>query len=387
MQLLAMTKLDLANKRVLIREDLNVPIDQGRITNDQRIRAAIPTLQQALKANAKVIVLSHLGDPEEGKYDPQLSLAPVAQALAKYLNQSVPLIKDWHTGINIAPGEIVLCENVRFNKGEKNCDAALSKQLAALCDIFVMDAFATAHRNQASTAGITQYAPHACAGPLLIQEIQALEQAFIKPKSPLLAVIGGSKVSTKLQILLSLAKKVDCLLVGGGIANTFLAAQGVNVGKSLYEKDLIPAVIELLEQNKQNEIPLPTDVVVAEKIAPDAKATVKKLSALQNNDIILDIGPETANHYAELIKAANTIIWNGPVGLFEYNQFATGTKTISHAIAHSQAYSLAGGGDTLAAIDKYNITDAISYISTGGGAFLQFLEGKPLPALTALMQK
>ncbi|MFD1382805.1 phosphoglycerate kinase [Rhodanobacter aciditrophus] len=381
MTVIKMTDLDLANKRVLIREDLNVPVKEGKVTSDARIRAALPTLKLALEAGAKVIVMSHLGRPTEGEYEEQYSMQPVADHLAGLLGQDVPLVKDWLDGVDVAAGQLVLVENVRFNKGEKKDDEALSKKMAALCDIYVMDAFGTAHRAQASTHGVGKFAPVACAGPLLAAELEALEKALAKPARPMAAIVGGSKVSTKLTVLESLSDKVDQLIVGGGIANTFLAAAGFPVGKSLYEEDLIPQAKALMEKVS---IPLPEDVVVATEFAADAAATVKDAKDVAPDDMILDIGPKAAAKLAGLLESAQTIIWNGPVGVFEFDQFGEGTKALSMAIANSDGFSIAGGGDTLAAVDKYEIADKVSYISTGGGAFLEFVEGKVLPAVAML---
>ena len=381
MTVIKMTDLDLANKRVLIREDLNVPVKDGKVTSDARIRAALPTLKLALEAGAKVIVMSHLGRPTEGEYEEQYSMQPVADHLAGLLGQDVPLVKDWLDGVDVEAGQLVLVENVRFNKGEKKDDEALSKQMAELCDIYVMDAFGTAHRAQASTHGVSKFAPVACAGPLLAAELEALEKALAKPARPMAAIVGGSKVSTKLTVLESLSDKVDQLIVGGGIANTFLAAAGFPVGKSLYEEDLIPQAKALME--KVN-IPLPEDVVVATEFSADAEATVKDAKDVAADDMILDIGPKAAAKLAGLLESAQTIIWNGPVGVFEFDQFGEGTKALSMAIANSEGFSIAGGGDTLAAVDKYDIAEKVSYISTGGGAFLEFVEGKVLPAVAML---
>ncbi|CUB06141.1 phosphoglycerate kinase [Marinomonas fungiae] len=381
MTVIKMTDLDLANKRVLIREDLNVPVKDGKVTSDARIRAALPTLKLALEAGAKVIVMSHLGRPTEGEYEEQYSMQPVADHLAGLLGQDVPLVKDWLDGVEVEAGQLVLVENVRFNKGEKKDDEALSKKMAALCDIYVMDAFGTAHRAQASTHGVGKFAPVACAGPLLAAELEALEKALAKPARPMAAIVGGSKVSTKLTVLESLSDKVDQLIVGGGIANTFLAAAGFPVGKSLYEEDLIPQAKALMEKV---DIPLPEDVVVATEFSADAQATVKDAKDVAADDMILDIGPKAAAKLAGLLESAQTIIWNGPVGVFEFDQFGEGTKTLSMAIANSKGFSIAGGGDTLAAVDKYDIAAQVSYISTGGGAFLEFVEGKVLPAVAML---
>ena len=376
-----MTDLDLAGKRVLIREDLNVPVKDGKVTSDARIRASLPTIQHALKAGARVMLMSHLGRPTEGEYAEEFSLQPVADHLGKLLGRDVPLVKDWLDGVDVAEGQVVLCENVRFNKGEKKDDEALSQKMAALCDIYVMDAFGTAHRAQASTHGVGKFAPVACAGPLLANELDALGKALNAPEKPLVAIVGGSKVSTKLEVLESLSDVVDQLVVGGGIANTFLAAAGHPVGKSLYEEDLIPAAKKIAEKV---HIPIPVDVVTAKEFAESAEATAKKVADVADDDLILDIGPQTAHIVAALMKEAKTIIWNGPLGVFEFDQFGEGTKEMAEAIADSDAFSIAGGGDTLAAVDKYGITDRISYISTGGGAFLEFVEGKVLPAVAML---
>jgi phosphoglycerate kinase len=381
MSILKMTDLDLKGKRVLIREDLNVPIKEGVVTSDARIRASLPTIQLAVNAGAKVMVMSHLGRPTEGEYAEEFSMKPVAQHLAKLLEQDVPVIKDWQNVPAIADGQVVMFENVRFNEGEKKDSEVLSKAYADLCDIYVMDAFGTAHRAQASTHGAGKYAPVACAGPLLAAELEALAKALKAPKRPLVAVVGGSKVSTKLTVLESLSTVVDKLIVGGGIANTFLAAAGNNVGKSLYEKDLLGAATALASKT---EIPLPTDVVVGQEFSESAVATLKPASEVTDGDMIFDVGPDTAKAFAQILKDAGTIIWNGPVGVFEFDQFGEGTKALSLAIAESEAFSIAGGGDTLAAVDKYDIADKVSYISTGGGAFLEFVEGKVLPAVAML---
>ncbi|MEH6445364.1 MAG: phosphoglycerate kinase [Oceanospirillaceae bacterium] len=382
MSILKMSQLDLAGKRVLIREDLNVPVKAGKVTSDARIRACLPTIELALKAGAKVMLMSHLGRPVEGEYEEKYSLAPVAEHLSGLLGREVPLLQNWlDIDISLENGEIVLLENVRFNVGEKKDDEALAKQMAALCDIYVMDAFGTAHRAQASTHGVAKFADVACAGPLLAGELEALAQALDKPKSPMMAIVGGSKVSTKLAVLTALSNKVDRLIVGGGIANTFLAAAGFPVGKSLCEHDLIPLAKELMAKT---DIPLPTDVVVATEFSETAEATVKAVADVAEDDMILDIGPDSAKALASLLATAQTIIWNGPVGVFEIEQFAGGTQAISMAIAQNNGFSIAGGGDTLAAVDKYNIEDQVSYISTGGGAFLEFVEGKVLPAVAML---
>jgi phosphoglycerate kinase len=382
-----MTDLDLAGKRVLIREDLNVPVKNGKVTSDTRVRASLPTIEHAMKAGAKVMLMSHLGRPEEGVYDEAASMRPVAEHLSGLLGQQVRLVQDYlDNPPELADGEVVILENVRFNKGEKKNDEALSKRYAALCDIYVMDAFGTAHRAQASTHGAGQFAPEACAGPLLAAELEALGKALGNPDRPMAAIVGGSKVSTKLTVLESLSGVVDQLIPGGGIANTFIAAAGHPVGKSLYEADLVAEAKRLMEaaQAKGGEIPIPTDVVVGKEFSESTPATVKKVGEVAEDDMIFDIGPETAARYAEMMKSAGTIVWNGPVGVFEFDQFGAGTKTLGEAIAASSAFSIAGGGDTLAAVDKYGIGDRVSYISTGGGAFLEFLEGKKLPAVAML---
>jgi phosphoglycerate kinase len=386
MNVLRMTDLDLAGKRVLIREDLNVPLEGGSITSDARIRASLPTIRHAIAKRARVILLSHLGRPKEGEFSAENSLAPVAERLTELLGQPVRLASDWLDGVSCEPGEVVLCENVRFNKGEKKDDETLSRRMAALCDVYVMDAFGTAHRAEASTHGVARFAPIACAGPLLVGELEALERALANPARPLVAIVAGSKVSTKLTVLESLLSKVDKLIVGGGIANTFLAATGVNVGKSLHEPDMLDTARRLLEQARAGgtEIPLPSDVVVATEFSPTAKATVRDVGAVGATELILDIGPKTSAALSRVLQSAGTILWNGPVGVFEFDQFGAGTRAIAEAIAKSEAYSLAGGGDTLAAIEKYDVEDGISYISTGGGAFLEFVEGKTLPAVAAL---
>jgi phosphoglycerate kinase len=389
MSIQRMVDLDLTGKRVLIRQDLNVPVKNGVVTSDLRIQASVPTIEIALAAGAAVMLLSHLGRPVEGQYDEASSLKPVADQLAKLLGKPVRLEKDWLEGITIEPGEVVLCENVRFNNGEEQNSDALGQKMAALCDIFVMDAFGTAHRAQASTHSVAKFAPIACAGPLLASELDALGKALETPAKPLLAIVGGSKVSTKLTVLESLSEKVDQLIVGGGIANTFIAAAGFPVGKSLYEADLIPEAQRLIAAAKKagSDIPIPVDVVCAKEFSETAIATIKKVADVEDDDLILDIGPDTAKLYAELIKSAGTIVWNGPVGVFEIEQFSHGTQTLATAIAESTAFSIAGGGDTLAAIDKYNINDKVSYTSTGGGAFLEFLEGKELPAVAILKSR
>jgi phosphoglycerate kinase len=379
-----MSELDLMNKKVLIREDLNVPIKNGKVTSDARLRAALPTIKQALDGGAQIILMSHLGRPTEGQYDSQYSLQPVADYLSDMLGIDVLLVQDWQQGIAISQGQVALLENVRFNKGEKANDESLAKAYAELCDIFVMDAFGTAHRAQASTFGVAKFAPIACAGPLLAKELDALERATAKPTPPVAAIVGGSKVSTKLMVLQTLSAKVDQLIVGGGIANTFLAAAGKPVGKSLYEPDLIPAAKALMETV---DIPLPVDVVVGREFSDSAEARTISVDDVEAEDMIFDIGPQSAQQLAELIKTMGTIIWNGPVGVFEFDQFANGTEALSRAIAESSGFSIAGGGDTLAAVDKYGIADQVSYISTGGGAFLEYVEGKQLPAVAILEER
>jgi phosphoglycerate kinase len=386
MSIVRMTDLDLTGKRVLIRQDLNVPIEEGRITSEQRILASVPTLKLALEKGAAVMVTSHLGRPKEGTWTEEDSLAPVAQRLSALLNIDVPLVRDWVDGVQVQPGQLVLLENCRMNVGEGKDDEALSKKYAALCDVFVMDAFGTAHRAQASTHGVIRFAPVAAGGPLLMAELDALAKALAHPARPLLAIVAGSKVSTKLELLTSLVDKVDQLIVGGGIANTFIAAAGYGVGKSLCEPDLIDTANKIVAAAKARgaDIPLPTDVVVAKQFMPDAQATVKAVDAVAEDDLILDIGPDTAARYAALIAKSGTVVWNGPVGVFEFDAFSRGTETLAKAIAASPAFSIAGGGDTLAAVDKYGIAGQVGYISTGGGAFLEFLEGKTLPAVAAL---
>lgn len=386
MSVLAMTDFDLRGKRVLIREDLNVPIKDGKVASDARLKAALPTLQSALEQGAKVMVMSHLGRPEEGQYDEEYSMAPVARYLADALEFPVHLESNYLDGVEVAGGELVVFENVRFNVGEKKNDPELAKKLAKLCDIFVMDAFGTAHRAQASTYGVAQYAPIACAGPLLAAELEALGKALKEPKRPLVAIVGGSKVSTKLTVLNSLVRKVDQLIVGGGIANTFIKAAGHSVGASLCEDELVAEASRLAASAKTRgaDIPVPTDVVTGKEFSESAAAETKAVSDVAHDDMIFDIGPDTSEALAQLLKGAGTIVWNGPVGVFEFSQFGAGTRAISQAIAESDAFSIAGGGDTLAAIDKYGIADKISYISTGGGAFLEFLEGKKLPAVAIL---
>ncbi len=386
MTIVRMSDLDLSGKRVLIRQDLNVPIENGQITSEQRITASVPTLKAALEQGAAVMVTSHLGRPKEGTWSEEDSLAPVAERLTALLGTKVELVRDWVDGVDVKPGQIVLLENCRMNVGEAKDDETLSKKYAALCDVFVMDAFGTAHRAQASTHGVIKYAPVAAGGPLLMAELDALGKALDNPAKPLLAIVAGSKVSTKLELLSNLVGKVDQLIVGGGIANTFIAAAGYSVGKSLCEPDLIGTAQQIVADAKARgaEIPLPTDVVVAKQFLPDAPATVKRVDAVEADDLILDIGPDTAQAYAALIAKAGTVVWNGPVGVFEFDAFGKGTETLARAIAASPAFSIAGGGDTLAAVDKYGIAKDVSYISTGGGAFLEFLEGKTLPAVAAL---
>ena len=386
---LSMTELELANRRLLIRQDLNVPLKDGVISNDARIRASLPTLETALSSGAAVMVMSHLGRPAEGQPEDAFSLQPVANALSEALNQPVHLLKNWIDGVDLSAGQIVLCENVRFLAGEKKCDLDLSKKMAALCDIYVMDAFGTAHRAQASTYGVAKFAPTACAGPLLAAELQALEQALQEPARPMVAIVGGSKVSTKLTVLEQLIDKVDQLVVGGGIANTFIAAAGHNVGKSLCEPDLVDVAKRLIDSAQQRgaEIPIPTDVVCAKEFSEQAKAQRKSVDEVEADDLILDIGPDSAGYLGNIMQQASTIVWNGPVGVFEFPQFAQGSETLAHAIANSNAFSIAGGGDTVAAIDAFNVAKQISYISTGGGAFLEFLEGKLLPAVDILQQR
>jgi len=387
MPILRMTDLDLHGKRVLIREDLNVPVKDGKVTSEQRILAALPTLVRALDQGAAVMVMSHLGRPTEGQWTAADSLAPVAQRLSHHLGRDVPLVRDWLSDdFDVQPGQIVLLENCRMNMGEGKDDETLAKKYAGLCDVFVMDAFGTAHRAQASTHGVIKFAQVAAGGPLLMAELDALALALETPARPLLAIVAGSKVSTKLELLGSLAQKVDQLIVGGGIANTFIAAMGHDVGKSLYEADLVGTAQKIIADAKARgaDIPLPTDVVVAPAFAADAPATVKRVDQVGADDLILDIGPDTAKAYAALIAKAGTVVWNGPVGVFEFDAFGKGTEALAHAIAASKAFSIAGGGDTLAAVDKYGIASDVGYISTGGGAFLEFLEGKTLPAVAAL---
>ena len=384
MKVKLMTDLDLRGRRVLIREDLNVPLKEGRITSAARLKAAEPTIRYALDNGAQVVVMSHLGRPVEGEFSSEFSLALIANYLGKLLDQKVHLIKDWSDGSIVSNHRLVMLENVRFNIGEKSNSDSLARAYAELCDIFVMDAFGTAHRAQASTHGVAKYAPSVCAGPLLANELDALEQALANPTAPVAAIVGGSKVSTKLMVLESLADKVDQLIVGGGIANTFLAAAGKPVGKSLFEADLIPAAQALM--SKVN-IPIPTDVIVGKEFSETAEAVIKLVDDVEEDDMIFDIGPESAKKLAEMITTMGTIIWNGPVGVFEFTQFSQGTEILAKAIANSDAFSIAGGGDTLAAVDKYNIADQVSYISTGGGAFLEYVEGKQLPAIAILQNR
>ncbi|MCH7695724.1 MAG: phosphoglycerate kinase [Proteobacteria bacterium] len=383
---ISINDLDLGDKRVLLRVDFNVPIKDGSVVDDSRIQASITTIRELLEARAKLMLMSHLGRPEEGIHDKQYSLAPVACCLSKLLQNNVPLITDWQDGVELAPGELVLWENVRFEKGEKANDDDLARQMAAICDVYVNDAFATAHRAQASTHGVAKYAPVACAGPLLIGEVEALSKALEDPAKPLLAIVGGAKVSTKLTVLESLLPVIDQLILGGGIANTFLLAAGYNIGHSLHEPDLVPVARDLMATASQQgkHIPLPVDVVCAMQFSEDAEAICKTIDDVKQDDLIMDIGPKTARLYAELIDKAATIVWNGPLGVFEFEQFAQGTKSLANAIAKSDAFSLAGGGDTLSAINSFGVSDDISYISTGGGAFLEFIEGKQLPAISML---
>ncbi len=389
MSVIKMKSLDLSGKRVLIRQDLNVPISDGKVTSDARIKASLPTIEYALAAGASVMVMSHLGRPTEGQYEDKYSLQPVVDYLSEVLPCNVRLEDDYLSGVDAQPGELVILENVRFNKGEKADDETLSKQYASLCDVFVMDAFGTAHRAQASTHGVGLHAPIACAGPLLSGELDALSKALENPKRPLLAIVGGSKVSTKLTVLDSLSSKVDQLIVGGGIANTFIAAAGNSVGNSLYEADLMDEANRLAEVAKANkgQIPVPSDVVVGKEFSPTTEATTKDVSEVQSDEMIFDIGPNTATVLADMIKKAGTVVWNGPVGVCEFEQFSQGTEVLAKAIAESDAFSIAGGGDTLAAVDKFQIADKVSYISTGGGAFLEFLEGKTLPAVAMLASR
>lgn len=389
MAVIKMTDLDLAGKRVLIREDLNVPLKNGKVTNDARIRASLPTIEHAMKAGAKVLLMSHLGRPTEGEADPQFSLGPVAEYLSDLLGKPVRLVTDWLGGVDVEAGAVALLENVRFNKGEKKNEDGLAKQIASLCDIYVMDAFGSAHRAHASTHGAAKYAPIACAGPLLAAELEALGKALENPARPMVAIVGGAKVSGKLEVLDALSKIVDQLIVGGGIANTFIAADGHKVGKSLYEPGLVSEAKRLMEaaKAKGGEIPVPTDVVVGQEFSESSPATTKKVSEVADDDMIFDVGPDTTAHYVKLLQKAGTVVWNGPLGVFEFDQFSSGTKAAGEAIAASTAFSIAGGGDTVAAIDKYGLADKVSYISTGGGAFLEFLEGKKLPAVAILEER
>ncbi len=389
MPILKMSELDLADKRVLIREDFNVPLQDGVISDDTRIRASLPGIKVALAKKARVMLVSHLGRPTEGQFDEKESLAPVARRLSELLQIDVPLQRDWLDGVNVEPGKVVLLENCRFNKGEKKDDEGLAKKMAALCDIYVNDAFATAHRAEASTHAIAKFAPIACAGPLLSAELEALGRALSHPRRPLIAIVGGSKVSTKLTILAELAKKVDQLIVGGGIANTFMLAAGMNIGKSLSEPELVEEARKVVAElkSKGGEVPLPVDVVCAKELSPTAPATTKMSSAIASDDLILDVGPKTAARFADLLQQAGTIVWNGPVGVFEYEPFAGGTRAVAQAVASSSAFSVAGGGETVAALAKFGVTDKIGYVSTAGGAFLEFLEGKKLPAVAILEQR
>jgi phosphoglycerate kinase len=389
MAMLLMTDLDLAGKRVLIRVDLNVPLQDGAIADDTRIRASLPGIKHALSKNARLMLVSHLGRPTEGQFDEKESLAPVARRLFELLGQPVPLERDWLDGVDVAPGRAVLLENCRFNKGEKKNDEALAKRMAALCDVYVNDAFATAHRAEATTHGIAKYAPVACAGPLLAAEVGALSKALQHPVRPLVAIVGGAKVSTKLTILAELARKVDQLIVGGGIANTFMLASGMRIGKSLCEPDLVDEAKRVMAeiQAKGGSVPLPVDVVCAKEFSPTAAATTKAAEQVADDDLILDVGPRTAAALSQVLSKAATVVWNGPLGVFEYDQFAGGTRALAQAIAASKAFSLAGGGETVAALAKFGVTDKIGYVSTAGGAFLEFLEGKTLPAIEILEQR
>jgi phosphoglycerate kinase len=385
---LRMTDIDLGGRRVLIREDLNAPIKDGKVASDARLRAAVPTLRAALERGAAVLVLSHLGRPKEGQYDGTFSLAPVAARLGQLLGRDVRLVRRWLDGVDVAPGEVVLCENVRFEVGEKANSPELARKLAGLCDVFVMDAFGTAHRAQASTVGVAEHAPIACAGPLLVAELEALGEALDNPRRPFVAIVGGAKVSGKIEVLKSLASRVDTLILGGGIANTVIAASGAGVGKSLLEPDKLAFAAELLAGKfGAADVPLPVDVVVAAGLDADAKGTIKPVEDVGDAQMILDIGPATAERYAALLKSAGTIVWNGPLGVFEHPEFAAGTRGVAEAVAESPAFSIAGGGDTLAAIEQFGVSDRIGYISTGGGAFLEFLEGKELPAVAVLERR
>jgi phosphoglycerate kinase len=389
MAILKMTDLDLAGKRVLLREDFNVPLQDGEISDDTRIRASLPGIRHALSKGARLMLVSHLGRPTEGQFDEKESLAPVAKHLSQLLGQPVPLLRDWLGGVQVEPGKVVLLENCRFNKGEKKDDEALATKIALLCDVYVNDAFATAHRAEATTHGVARFAPIACAGPLLAGELDALGKALEKPARPLVAIVGGSKVSTKLTVLDQLAAKVDQLIVGGGIANTFMLAAGMSIGRSLAEPDLVPEAKKVMARirAKGGDVPLPVDVVCAKELSPGAAATTKAVADVAPDDLILDIGPRTARDLGELLKNAATIVWNGPLGVFEHEQFAAGTRTLAHAIAESRAFSLAGGGETVAALAKFGLTDRIGYVSTAGGAFLEFLEGKKLPAVDILEER
>jgi phosphoglycerate kinase len=387
MAVLRMADLALEGRRVMIRLDLNVPLQDGLVTSDTRIRASLPSIRQALEAGAAVILLSHLGRPREGQFEEQFSLAPVAEHLAGLLGQPVRLAADWLDGVEVAPGEVVLCENVRFNVGEKADDPDLAQRMAALCDVFVMDAFGTAHRAQASTHGVARLAPEACAGPLLVAELDALGRALDDPARPVVAIVGGAKVSTKLTVLESLVDKVDQLIVGGGIANTFIAAAGHAVGHSLYEPELVDNARQMMSSAHRAEIPIPQDVVVALEVSASAPAYKRPVDSVDDDEMIVDIGPRTAAQYAQLLRSAGTIVWNGPVGVFEIDQFAAGTRALAEAAASSDAFSIAGGGDTLAALEKFGLSDQVSYISTGGGAFLEFLEGRTLPAVAVLEER
>lgn len=389
MSVIKMTDLDLKGKRVLIREDLNVPLKDGAVADDTRIRASMPTIEHAMKAGAKVMLMSHLGRPEEGVYDEASSMKPVAVHLGKLLGREVRVVKDWLNGVELREGEVVLCENVRFNKGEKKNDDQLAQKMASICDVYVMDAFGTAHRAQASTHGVAKYAPVACAGPLLSAELDALGRALGSPARPMVAIVGGSKVSTKLTVLKSLSSIVDQLIVGGGIANTFILAEGNPIGKSLAETDLVQEAKDIIAaaRAKGGDVPVPVDVVCGKEFSPTATATLKDVKDVEADDMIFDIGPKSAQQLEKILAEAGTIVWNGPVGVFEFDQFGAGTKALAEAIASSKAFSIAGGGDTLAAVAKYGIGDRISYISTGGGAFLEFLEGKKLPAVEILEQR
>lgn len=384
MALPRMSDLDLSGRRVMVRLDLNVPVQNGQVTSDARIQASLPTIRQALQMGAAVILLSHLGRPSEGQPEQRFSLSPVAARLSELLKMPVSLEEDWLNGVSCEPGQVVLCENVRFNPGEKANDESLARRMAALCDVFVMDAFGTAHRAQASTHGVALYAPQVCAGPLLTRELEALGRVLIDPKRPMVAIVGGSKVSTKLTVLDALSDRVDQLIVGGGIANTFIAAQGHTVGRSLFEADMLDDARRIMART---EIPLPVDVVTASEMSADVPAAIKGVAAVDDNELILDIGPETAVRYGEALARAGTIVWNGPVGVFEIDAFAAGTRAVGEAVAASGAFSIAGGGDTLAALEKFGLSDRVSYISTGGGAFLEFLEGRTLPAVAVLEER